>query len=298
MRSGLMKKVYKAIGLILALLVIYYAAQFVISLGFAFFKAIQMGLEAAVSGIKPDVSAISKELMIFIGRQMPWIVIVSVVLTVPAYYLFYRNRKQELLTFMRIRSIGLVSIPVLVIFGLSLNFVIEFLLALVRQIDILAPVFDNYNNISDLIFGGDFVMTLIAVGVIGPVFEEILFRGLVFGELRKISKVRLAIVIQALLFGVYHMNLVQGTYALIIGLLLGYIYYRSNSIIAPMIVHITINSSSVLLTELVKSGPPDNLAVPIYAACFILFAATGTFILTSRSFKRSMDNSLYEMNRT
>lgn len=292
-----MKKILRAAGLILVLLLIYFAAQVIVSSGIVIFKAIVIGVQAAMSGVKPDSNAIAKELTAFIGTQVPWIILVSVALTVPTYYLFYRNRKQELLAFVSLRSIGIVSIPVLVVFGLSLNFVIEFLLELLRQIDFMAPLFKNYSEVSGMIFGGGFAANLIAIGVVGPIFEEILFRGLIFGELRKITKVRLAIVIQALLFGVYHLNVIQGAYAFIIGLLLGFVYYRSNSIIAPILVHITINTSSVFLTELMKSDIPGGLAISVYAACFILFVATGTFILTSRSFKRSMDNSLYETNR-
>lgn len=292
-----MKKILRAAGLILVLLLIYFAAQVIVSSGIVIFKAIVIGVQAGISGVKPDSNAIAKELTAFIGTQVPWIILVSVALTVPTYYLFYRNRKQELLAFVSLRSIGIVSIPVLVVFGLSLNFVIEFLLELLRQIDFMAPLFKNYGEVSGMIFGGGFVANLIAIGIVGPIFEEILFRGLIFGELRKITKVRLAIVIQALLFGVYHLNVIQGAYAFIIGLLLGFVYYRSNSIIAPMIVHITINTSSVFLTELMKSDIPGGPAITVYAACFILFAATGAFILTSRSFKRSMDNSLYDTNR-
>lgn len=292
-----MKKILKAAGLILVLLLIYFTAQVVVSSGLGVIKLVRISLEAGMSGVTPDDSAIAEELTAFIGTQVPWIILVSAALSVPTYYLFYRNRKQELLAFVSLRSIGVLSIPVLVVFGLSLNFVIEFVLALLREIDSMAPVFKNYNDVSNMIFGGGFAANLIAIGVVGPIFEEILFRGLVFGELRKIAKVRLAIVIQALLFGAYHLNVIQGAYAFVIGLLLGFIYYRSNSIIAPILVHITINTSSVLLTEMMKSDMPDGLAASVFAAGFILFAATGAFILTSRSFKRSMDNSLYEMNR-
>lgn len=291
-----MKKILKAAGLILVLLVIYYVAQTIVTSVIGIVQVLPMMMEGALSGAQTDLARITRELMSAVAEQTPWILLLSVILTIPSYYLFYRHRRQELMTFLSFRGIGPVSIPVLVIFALSLNFLIELLLSLASQINALAPVFEKYDELANFITGGDFVLSLLAVGIIGPIFEEILFRGLVFGELRKITRVRVAIFIQALLFGVYHLNLVQGAYAFIIGLLLGYVYYRSNSIVSSMIVHITINSSSVLLSQFVKGDELGSLTGAIYIASLILFIATGAFILISRNFKRTMDNSLYAMN--
>ncbi len=169
---------------------------------------------------------------------------------------------------------------------------------LVSGLDFLAPAFDKYSELAQYITGGDIILSLLAVGIIGPVFEEILFRGLIFGELRKITRVRAALFIQAVLFGIYHLDIIQGSYAFLIGILLGYVYYRSNSIVAPMIVHATINTTSVILSRVVPGGGLDEWSAAIVAASVILFIASSAFILISRSFRHVMDNSFYEMNKT
>ena len=135
------------------------------------------------------------------------------------------------------------------------------------------------------------------LGIVGPIFEEILFRGLIFGELRKITPVKIALVIQALLFGAYHLNLVQGVYAFLLGLLIGYVYYRSNSIIAPILMHVSINSLSVIINEFVSAQQLETWGVVIMIASVALFFLTGAFILTGKSFKRCMDDSLFQKNR-
>jgi membrane protease YdiL (CAAX protease family) len=132
---------------------------------------------------------------------------------------------------------------------------------------------------------------------VGPVFEELLFRGLVFGELRKVATVRLALVIQALIFGLYHINPIQGAYAFLIGLLLGYVYYRSSSIVAPMIVHAAINTSSVVAGRLIDGVSCDGWGTPVAIAGLLLFFLTGAFILLHRSFRHVMDDGLYRANR-
>lgn len=293
----MMRKILKAVGLIFLFLFIYFFAQNFVGLVLGIIHGIQSALSGAQSGGEVDVKTITEDLLRYISAQTSWIVLVAVIISLPTFYLFYRNRRQELMTFISLRGIGAFSIPVLMLFGLSLNFVLEALLSLLSQINFLSKIFEAYSQLANALFSGNFVLSLIAIGIVGPIFEEILFRGLVFGELRKIAKLPLAILIQALLFGAYHLNAVQGTYAFLIGLLLGYIYYRSNSIIAPVIIHITINASSVILPQLISDSQLEKWSGVIIAASIILLIVTGAFILMSRSFKRSMDNSLYERNQ-
>lgn len=292
----MMKKILKALGLILAMLGIYYVAQAIVATVFALVYAIKEGVVAGMTGQMPDVNTLTNELMSFISAQTPWVIIIAAAISLPFFYLFYRRRRGELHAFISVRSLTPLSIPVLVVFALCVNVLIELLLSLISQLHIFSNFFDRYNNLAGLFTSGSFIMSLIAIGIVGPLFEEILFRGLVFGELRKISKVQGAIFLQALLFGIYHMDVIQGTYAFLIGILLGFVYYRSNSIIAPMIIHICINSSSILMSYLLSQSQYEKWGGIIAIAGVALFFLTGAFLLLGKSFRRSMDNSLYEQN--
>jgi membrane protease YdiL (CAAX protease family) len=291
-----MKKVWIAIGIIVALTAIYYAAQAIVSFIIGIIAAFPIIGEILSAG-NLDLTQMLEETARAVIPLVPLILLCAVAVTVPLYYLIYRNRKQELLAFISVRSIGAVSIPVLIIFGISMNFIVEWLLSLVGGLELFAPVFEKYGELTQYITGGNFILSLLAVGIVAPVFEEILFRGLIFGELRKVTQVRAALFIQAVLFGVYHLDIIQGSYAFLIGILLGYVYYRSNSILAPIIVHAAVNTTSIILSR-VAGGELDAWTAAIIAASFILFAATGVFILTARSFKRTMNNSLYDMFHT
>ena len=59
-------------------------------------------------------------------------------------------------------------------------------------------------------------------GILGPIAEEILFRGLVLRSLRPYGK-KFAIVVSAILFGLFHGNLLQAPFAFVVGLVLGYV---------------------------------------------------------------------------
>ena len=83
-----------------------------------------------------------------------------------------------------------------------------------------------------------------------PVVEEVLFRRIVFRILRRWIRFSGAMVGSALLFGAYHGNLVQFVYATLCGALLAYLYEKYDSIIAPIISHMTMNAVAVILTHL------------------------------------------------
>lgn len=58
--------------------------------------------------------------------------------------------------------------------------------------------------------------------ILAPIWEELLFRGCILRGLRPFGK-RFAVLGSALLFGLFHGNLLQAPYALVVGLLLGYV---------------------------------------------------------------------------
>lgn len=81
----------------------------------------------------------------------------------------------------------------------------------------------------------DHFSMLLYVGFGAPIFEEILFRGLVLRTLEPYGK-RMAILVSALLFGFYHGNPVQGPYAAIVGMVLGYVAMEYH-ILWAMVLH-------------------------------------------------------------
>lgn len=80
----------------------------------------------------------------------------------------------------------------------------------------------------------------LAIGILGPVAEEMVFRGAVLRSLLKLFPAKVhwwPILISAVLFGAVHMNMAQFVHALPIGLLLGWMYYRTGSIIPGLLFH-------------------------------------------------------------
>ena len=112
---------------------------------------------------------------------------------------------------------------------------------------------EQLNLISQLISGTSLPLAIVSVGIVGPIVEEVIFRGLIFYYFQKRYSVKTAIIVQAILFGVIHLNLAQASYAIIIGLFLGYAYVYTQSIWVPIIIHVVNNIVAMVVPEAIAS---------------------------------------------
>ena len=87
------------------------------------------------------------------------------------------------------------------------------------------------------------IFGMFAIAVLGPVLEEVLFRGAIQGFLlRKFNNPWVGIVIASAIFGIVHMNPIQVFYAFFLGLVFGWLYYRTGSLMPCIVGHVLNNS--------------------------------------------------------
>lgn len=91
------------------------------------------------------------------------------------------------------------------------------------------------------------VMSLIALGLLGPAMEELAFRVVLYGRLREWMSPISAGLLSALVFTLAHGNVTQGITAFFYGLALALVYERCKTFWAPFLLHVGINSTVVLM---------------------------------------------------
>lgn len=91
------------------------------------------------------------------------------------------------------------------------------------------------------------VVGIFLYGIFSPLAEEILFRGLVYNRMKLYFPQKLSMVFSALFFGLYHGNLVQGMFGLILGIVIAWVYEQYGKWYVPVIFHGIINLTSYLL---------------------------------------------------
>ncbi len=114
----------------------------------------------------------------------------------------------------------------------------------------LAKYSEAYQEAAESFYAPNFITQIICLGVISPIVEELIFRGLIFRRLRRRTmSVKQAMLMSGLMFGFYHGNLVQMIYGSLAGILLAYLYEKYGSIKAPILAHICMNIVAIVLTE-------------------------------------------------
>ena len=274
-----MKTVWKTIGFIVLLLAVYYAVQFFISASFIVVSLAVSSVRMILGSGSFYIGGVTGSIVNSVVSNTPLILMISAAVTFCIYLLFYRKRKADLKSFCRIRMLKPLYMLLLILFGLSLNILLEFILTIFSTLDFFKNQFENYNDLYAQLLGGGFLLSLLGAGILVPVFEEFLFRGLVFGELKKITNVKAALILQAVIFGIYHMNLIQGSYAFIIALALGFLYYKSGSLLAPFLLHITINSSSIVMSRFLTDEMLQNSSAPVLLSSVVLFVFSTAVLL-------------------
>jgi hypothetical protein len=132
---------------------------------------------------------------------------------------------------------------------------IAFLLLIIiftDPINNLIPVPDWFNDLMIKVVSKD-IFSFISVVIFAPIFEELILRGVILDGFLKSYNPRKAILLSALAFGLFHLNPWQFVPAFIGGLYLGWIYYRTQSIIPCIVIH-SINN---LIAFLMLSYDPN-----------------------------------------
>ena len=116
---------------------------------------------------------------------------------------------------------------------------------------------------------------LVCVCGLGPLCEELLFRGLLAGRLARYGQAPGAFV-SALLFGLYHANLEQFFYAFLLGLLLAYVYYRTGMLRFPVALHMVLNFFGAVVPSVLPESPLSDMALGVF---WLVMVVLGTVFL-------------------
>ena len=274
-----MKKNLRIIGVVALLLAVYLVFQFV-------FSALAMGVylvHAVISGaIQPDMlqdipalveSPAVKE---FSNESMA----LGLFLSSLAMLFFIHKTGLFRLRLSLFRSIAfkplLQSTALVFTSMLALNILVQWLP--------LENVLENqFEGLTHTFLGA------LTISLLAPVLEEVMFRGAIQGYLtRKLGNPWLAMAIAALVFGVYHMNPVQVVYASMFGFILGWMYYRTGSIMSVIVGHVLNNSIATLTmlmfgtateSEMMEEILPQEAVIASQVMMFIVFTAASVLLV-------------------
>ena len=212
------KKTFSRIGLAL---LAFYAASYAVQFGMEFFLVYALHIESISSSAAVLLSAVS---MYAIGFPVCFLVLRKTESTPPP---LHKARPGTLLVLTAIAFSLLYFGNVL---GIYASAMAEKLFG--------APIAEvTLELVADL----PWYVAFLFAALIGPLVEECIFRKLIINRVRVYGE-KLAILFSALLFAFFHMSVQQFFYAFFIGLVLGYLYIRTGSLLAVWSVHAAVNT--------------------------------------------------------
>ena len=106
--------------------------------------------------------------------------------------------------------------------------------------------FNEYGDTISTILSGSPIVVMLVTVIVAPITEELIFRGVTLHMANRYVPFLTANILQAVLFGVYHGNFIQGIYAAGLGFILGLIGRKFRTIYAPILLHMMVNASAFL----------------------------------------------------
>ena len=168
--------------------------------------------------------------------------IIASAITLPVmYFNFYRVLYRKPREQKRQIGVYVAIIPIILCLSIALNNII--------MMSPLVDISDGYREAASNFYGSVLLLEIIGSGILTPILEELVFRGIVYGKLRSIMNMPVAIAISALLFAIIHFNVVQFVYAFFVGALLAIFIELTHDILSAIIGHMVANIFAVLRTE-------------------------------------------------
>ena len=132
------------------------------------------------------------------------------------------------------------------------------------------------------------VMGAFTISVLAPLLEEVMFRGAIQGYMmRRMRAPWAAIIAAALVFGIFHMNPVQVVYATLLGVVFGWIYYRTGSLMSVIVGHVLTNTIATIMMlllgptdekELLNEYMPSEAVIASEIFTFVFFGALSVYL--------------------
>ncbi len=232
-----MKKLWKRIKAILMALMyvaIYFAVTVAIETIYVVWKNFSTGatLSEVAVGTVNNLYALS---------------VIAVIITFWIYLIIGHIRKAPLYKVVNGRKATVMMEFMAICLAVGLRLMVTAYFHYSQNIELLKNSIDEASAITPELTSPLQLMTaLLCVILIAPIFEELLFRGIVMYELGKVMRPWSAIALQGIMFGIAHGVLFQSIFSMVIGIILGVVYYRTKSIKTVVICHSVFNLSVVV----------------------------------------------------
>ena len=170
----------------------------------------------------------------YLNNKTLFIVIIAATILIPLFMMFYKKYKTK------VKKVKLSDIIIIVLLGMSVSTIFN---VTIFELNNLYHFTNNYklNSISLLV-------QILSSGLIGPILEELVFRGIVYNKLKQFNSNMKSIVLTSIIFALFHIsNPLNIIYAFMISFFFIYLYEKYKGLRYPIIMHVSANTTTILI---------------------------------------------------
>ncbi|HHW21540.1 MAG TPA: CPBP family intramembrane metalloprotease [Clostridiaceae bacterium] len=274
-----MKKLLKGLGAAIGYILVY----IIVSILVAIAGSIAYGIIAGIAAFKTDspLNSIFDGFRNNMSDSLAIFTIIAGLISLFIYWLIIIAGKKTIKERLDLIPVSLHKLWPIIPLGIFFNLFIANLLAVLPLPDRLIQ---DYAEASSDIQGITPAIVL-SVVLMAPVLEEVLFRGLVFKSLHRGMPLIPALILQALVFGLLHGQIIWICYATLLGIALGITKARYVSLYPCILFHLAFNGWNYIMVPVYNLLPDSNLvniAISVVSAVIIVLLGILIFRKTAR----------------
>ena len=242
---------------------LFVIVQFIVQFGFVLVKAF-----VAILGGVSDADAYTILIDALFANVCRMATLSSLV-TILAIGLLFLIQKKTITHEIWLKPVKNSALGLAALFGAAAQFIISVAVGFIPWPETWV---EDLASLNDYLVAESLPWQIVAVAILGPITEELIFRGLVYTRLRRAASPIVAAVLSGIAFGSVHGNMIQFFYALAFGVVLALIMERYGSLLPCIVVHIFFNGVSFLpYHDLPASGFILVYLAAIAAAIFAVY---------------------------
>lgn len=184
-----------------------------------------------------------------------WTIVVSEALILPPLLFIILRRRLPLSTTLRLQRVPFRALRDALLIGLGITVLIDELYSLVELVFPLPESVAQGMGFFTFTNSSEALLVILGAVVIAPLVEELVFRGFFQQQLEQVYRnATSAVLLSSLLFTIFHFNPWWSIQIYILGLVLGYLAWRTGSIWPPIVIHAIVNGLAVWFANLPESG--------------------------------------------
>lgn len=239
-----MKK-FKAVLYAVLYFALYFAVHIFIETVISVVYLIRNSAEFYVSGKGFDLKAATLDLGNFLNSNIYLLTIIADVIFVAVVFFIFKAQNKKFSFEIELKKTNPLNLLPVIAIGFSLNILTSLLFLIVPE-----KWLESYTQSSESIASATGVVAFLSITLVGPIAEEMLFRGLIFTRLSRGLGITASVIASAVIFGIAHGNIVWTIYTAVLGVILAVIYIYTRSIICPILVHSSFNLANYVVEDI------------------------------------------------